>query len=183
MPVTTRTKGYGLDILLVPLNVGRMTIVKSTIMDIIAGSDSSLSPKTIHVRGDWKTGNQYLATNYPVVTFRLGAENVTERIYGRQISSSKRGHYVAYSFSAHVWSEKSYQLFEEGVDDNQSQAQPASDLADKIIDVFEKYNGDANSGICYFEKITARESEPERGPQRLTRIIIEGFVIVKRPLT
>jgi hypothetical protein len=180
--MTSRTKGFGLDVLLVPSNTGRMTPVKSKMLEIIAGVDSTLQPQKTHVRPDWKTAIQYLEENYPVVTLRLGAENVTEKIYGRQLNSTERGHYVAYSFSAHVWAEKSYQLFDEDADEVQAQARPASELADKIIDTLLKYNGDANSGICFFEKITARESEPERGPQRLTRIIIEGFVVVKRPL-
>jgi hypothetical protein len=162
--------------------VGRMTPVKAKMLEIIAGADSTLSPQSTHVRPDWKTAVEYLENNYPIVTLRLGSETVTELIYGRQISSTERGHYVTYSFSAHVWAEKSYQLFEAGADETVAQAKPASDLADKIIDTLEKYNGDATSGICYFDKVTARESEPERGPQRLTRIIIEGFVMVKRPL-
>lgn len=162
--------------------VGRMTTVKAKMLEIITGADSSLSPQATHVRPDWKIAVNYLEDHYPIVTLRLGTETVSELIYGRQISSTERGHYVTYSFSAHVWAEKEYQLFEAGANESIAQAKPASDLADKIIDTLEKYNGDATSGICYFDKVTARESEPERGPQRLTRIIIEGFVIVKRPL-
>jgi hypothetical protein len=162
--------------------VGRMTPVKAKMLEVIASADSTLSPQAVHVRPDWKTAVEYLENNYPIVTLRIGSEIVSELIYGRQISSTERGHYITYSFSAHVWAEKSYQLFEAGADETVAQAKPASDLADKIIDTLEKYKGDATSGICYFHNITARESEPERGPQRLTRIILEGFVMVKRPL-
>lgn len=174
-------KGSSIDIIIAPSNEGRMTPVKDMMLNIIASVDPSFSPQNIHVRGDWKIAVTYLSDNYPVVTLRLGNVTVTERVYGREIGGNQRGHYVTYNFSAHVWAEKSYQLFDE-TDNNQSQAQPASDLADAIIDTLQKYNGDEISGIRYFEKITARESEPECGPQRLTRIIIEGFVVVKRPL-
>lgn len=145
---------------------GRMTPVKAQILTIIASADPSLQPQVTHVRPDWKIVNYYTEDSYPIVTVRLGAENVVEKIYGRQISETERGHYVMYSFSAHVWGEKSYQLFEEGADETVAQAQPASDIADKIINLFEKYTGDPISGILYFEKITARESEPDRAPQR-----------------
>lgn len=178
-------KGTGVDVILAPQvqPAGRMTPVKMAMLYIISTAHSSLQPQNTHVRGDWKIMTKYVEDNYPIVTLRVGNEDVTERVYGRQLSTTMRGHYVTYAFSAHVWGEKSYQMFDEDMDDTMSQAQPASDLADNIIDTLEKYVGDTTSGICHFHKITARESEPERGPQRLTRIIIEGFVLVRRPLT
>lgn len=162
---------------------GRANPVKTQMLTIIASADPSLSPQETHVRGDWKIGDVYVTENFPVVTLRVGNVDMTERIYGRQIGGNMRGHYVTYAFSAHVWGEKSYQMFDDDMDDTQQQAQPASDLADEIIDVLEQYTGDVASGICWFHRILVRESEPERGPQRLTRFIITGFVIAKRPLT
>jgi hypothetical protein len=163
---------------------GRYSTVTEQMLEIIAGADPSLQPQTTHVLPNWKTPVEYLVTNYPVVTLRVGAQDMTEKIYGRQISSTERGHYVMYAFSAHVWGEKTWQLFQDIDEENQAipQANLASELADKIIDALEKYNGDDTSGIIHFERIISRESEPERGPQRLTRIIITGYVLIKRPL-
>lgn len=180
---TKLTKGSSTDVIFAPTNEGRMTPVKNALMEIIAGADPQLLPQDTHVRADWKILESYLEDNYPVVTVRLGNVDMTERVYGRQMSKTMRGHYVTYAFSAHIWAEKSYQLFDEGADEHQTQARPACELADIIIDVFEEFNGDPTSGICWFYNVTARESEPERGPQRLTRIIITGFVIAQRPLT
>jgi hypothetical protein len=177
------TKSSLTDIIIAPSNEGRMTPVKNAMLSIIAGADASLYPQDTHVRGDWKIAVNYLETNYPVVTLRVGNVDMTEKVYGRQIGGNTRGHFVLYAFSAHVWAEKSYQLFEEGSDEQQTQARPASEIADAIIDTLEEYSGDDISGIRWFDKVTARESEPERGPQRLTRFIIEGFVMVRRPLT
>lgn len=177
------SKDKSIDVIIAPTNEGRMTPVKNGLMEIIAGADSQLQPQDTHVRADWKILETYLEDNYPVVTIRLGNVDMTEKVYGRQMSKTMRGHYVTYAFSAHVWAEKSYQLFDEGADEHQTQARPACELADIIIDVLEKYNGDSGSGICWFYNVTARESEPERGPQRLTRIIITGFIIAQRPLT
>jgi hypothetical protein len=174
---------YGIDIQLTQQQMGGNTLVKLAMLGIIASADVSFSPQNTHVRGDWKIGDQYVTENFPVVTLRVGNVDITEKVYGRQIGGNMRGHYVTYAFSAHVWAEKSYQMFDEDMDDTKSQSQPASDLTDEIINVLEQYTGDAASGICWFHQVLARESEPERGPQRLTRFIITGFVIAKRPLT
>lgn len=180
------SSGYGIDVTLAsPSKEGWHSSVTSKMLSIIASASTCLLPQKIHVLPNWKTGDQYLAENYPVVTLRVGTKSMNETVYGRKISSTEFGHYVTYSFSAHVWALKTWQLFEDTDEEDETvpQANNASDLADLIIDVLEKYNGDSTSGICFFEKITVRESEPERGPQRLTRMIIEGLVVVKRPMT
>lgn len=179
------SSGYGIDVTLAsPSKEGWHSAVTSKILMIIASASTSLSPQRTHVLPNWKTGDQYLSDNYPVVTLRIGTKNMSELVYGRKISSTEFGHYVTYSFSAHVWALKTWQLFEDSDEEDETvpQANNASDLADLIIDVLEKYIGDSTSGICFFHKITVRESESERGPQRLTRMIIEGLVVVKRPM-
>lgn len=180
-------KGAGIDVVLTKANrLGGMTVVIEAILQIIAGADTSLQPQNIHVLPNWKTPTNYLETNYPVVTLRVGNVDMTERIYGRTMfgKPNTRGHFVTYAFTAHVWGEKAWQLFEDldQEDETIPQVKVAADIADNIIDAFETFTGDSTSGIVFFDRITARESEPERGPQRLTRIIIAGFVLVQRPL-
>jgi len=178
------SKSSSTDVIIEPTNEGRITPVKNEMLAIIADADEQLQPQNIHVRPDWKIADYYVIENYPVVTLRLGTVDLTEQLYGRQISKTQRGHFVIYKFSAHVWAEKAYQLFDVGADETQAQARPASELADAIMDHLLTFTGgDDTSGIWYFDKLTARESEPERGPQRLTRVIIEGYVIAKRPLS
>lgn len=185
---STGPSGVGLDVVLTtqPKQQGRINPVTVAMLAIIADADSSLQPQTRHVLPNWKTPVNYLETNYPVVTLRVGNVDMTEKIYGRTMFgvSNQRGHFVAYAFTAHVWGEKTWQLFEDidHEDEAVPQARNASEVADNIIDAFEKFTGDSTSGIVFFDKITARESEPERGPQRLTRFIIAGFVFVQRPL-
>lgn len=180
----TVTKGYGIDASIVTApKAGRISLVTQTMLSIIAGADSTLQPQDTHVSPNWKTAINKLIEDYPIVTLRVGSENVMEKIYGRQLTKTLRGHYVMFAFSAHVWGEKYWQLFDD-VDheaENVPQAKLASDLADKIIDTLTTYIGDATSGIAYFDRMIVRESEPDRGPQRLTRFIIEGYVLVKRP--
>jgi hypothetical protein len=154
--------------------VGGISAVKTKVLSLIAAADSSLTPEATHVLPNWRTDISYLETSYPVVTIRIGTEDVSERIYGRQISSTIRGHFAVYTFSAHVW------------DENAATGPKSADacaLADKIINYLCKYTGDNVSGICSFINLSGRESEPERGPQRLSRVIIEGFIEVKRVLS
>ena len=166
---------------LAPITMGRISEVRDDLMEIISYADPQLQPQEIHVRADWKIAVYYLENNYPVVTLRLGNETIPERVFGRLLTKQELGHYTRFAFTLHVWAEKEYQLFENG-DELAAQAKPANDLADTIIKFLLNFRGIDESGICYFEQITSRESEPERGPQRLTRIIVDGFIIVKRPI-
>jgi hypothetical protein len=175
----------GVDVLLSSTPTqGRISNTTMAMLAIIAASDPSLQPQTQHVLPNWKTPVDYLSENYPVVTLRVGNVDLSDKIYGRSMPQGVRGQYVTYAFTAHVWGEKTWQLFNDVDEENEAvpQANLASDLADKIIDVLESFSGDKYSGIVFFDKIKVRESEPERGPQRLTRMIISGFVNVRRPL-
>lgn len=154
--------------------VGGISAVKTKVLSLIAAADSSLTPEASHVFPNWRTDIAYLETSYPVVTVKIGIVDVSERIYGRQISSSVRGHFSIYTFSAHVWNTNAT---------TGPKSANACALADKIIDYLYKYVGDDVSGIRSFINLSGRESEPERGPQRLSRVIIEGFIEVKRVLS
>jgi hypothetical protein len=155
--------------------VGGISAVKTKLLALIVTADSGLSPQASHVFPNWRTDIDFLEEDFPVVTVRLGTVSFPESVYGRKISPSEKGHYAVYPFSAHVWEDKA---------ETDPKSKPACDLADKIIDVFEKYKGETTgSGIRYFYNVTARESESERGPQQLCRVIIEGFILVGRKLS
>ena len=153
--------------------VGGMSAVKAKLLTLISTADSALTPEATHVFSNWRTEINFLESNYPVVTVRLGNVAITENVYGRRAGVSGRAHFVTYIFTAHVWDENNT---------TGPKSKDVCDLTGKIIDVLENYAGDNISGIKYFERISARESEPERGPQRLSRVIMEGFVVAKRPL-
>lgn len=155
--------------------VGGISAVKTKVLELITAADSSLFPQATHVHPNWKTDINYLNENFPVVTIRVGNADVSERVYGRQIGGNSRGTYAVYTISAHVWDEK---------DTTDPTSKSACDLADKIVDYLLNYSGDSISGICYFSNLTIRESEPDpRGPQRLSRVIIEGLIFCKRIMT
>jgi hypothetical protein len=156
-------------------SVGGISAVKTKILELISASSSNLSPQATHVHPNWKTDISYLETNFPVVTVRLGPANISEKVYGRQLGNDTRGTYTAYALSMHVWDERA---------STDPASKNACDLADTIINYLLNYTGDSTSGIVYFDALTVRESEPDpRGPQRLCRVIIEGFVFCKRILS
>lgn len=174
---TTETTGIGLDIILVQeQKTGGIAKVKAKLQDIIVAVDTRLIPKATHISFNWKNPiiNDEIA---PIVTMRLGTIQYNETVYGRKLSSTKTGHLITIPFSLHVWNEKLNYELQDGVDESI----PTTELAEKIIDALESFPNDGgNSGICYFHNITSRESEPERGPKNMNRVIIEGFMIVKR---
>lgn len=143
-------------------------------MEIISNADTSLQPQDKHITGDWRVDTYWLEKALPAVTVKINEATLNERIYGRNISSNQSGHFISVPFSLHVWAENAT----EGL-----KASNALNLADKIVTYLLKYVGDDDSGIRFFYDLTTRESEPERGPQRMSRVIIEGFMFIKRPLS
>jgi hypothetical protein len=175
----SQNSGYGLDVILVDREiVGGISAVKNKLQTLVASADLKLSPKESHVLFNWR--NPVISAEIaPIVTMRLGTTQYPEVIYGRKVGHSESGQYVVYPFSLHVWAEKLNYEIQEG-----NESEPATDLADKIVTLLLKAGNDANnSGICYFYGVTARESEPERGPQNFNRVVIEGFIMVKRLLS
>ena len=171
--------GFGIDVILVDKEVvGGTSAIKNKLQALIAAVDTKLSPKDDHVLFNWR--NPVIAgERCPIVTMRLGTSQYTDVIFGRKVKSNESGQYIVIPFSLHVWNEKLNYEMQEG-----NESKPTTDLADKIVTTLLKAENDANgSGICHFYNVTARESEPERGPQNLNRVIIEGFIQVKRLLS
>jgi len=160
------------------MTVGGHYDIKAALLTIIAAADSELSPQITHVIPNWRLRVwQLKKANMPVVTVRIGPMTINETAFGRKIRSDETGNYVSCFFTAHVWAENTTTS---GV----MRQQAAMNLADTIIKYLENYNGDeATSGIAYFYDITFRETDHESGPLRYSRIIVEGFILVKRPIS
>lgn len=153
---------------------GNIYDVKEAIMTHISESDSVLTPKTSHVLPKTDLDIWEANTNkMPVVTVKIGPANIVETSYGRQIGGStvKRGNYVVYYFTAHV-----HHTIASGSEPSKS----AMDLADKIITKLEQ-SDDSSSGIAYYDQITYREASGAH--HNLARVIIEGYVFVRRPIS
>jgi len=176
---STENSGYGVDVIISePRRVGAVSTVKAKLQGYIAAVDVGLSPKEQHVSFNWK--NPVINDEVcPFITMRLGTAQYTDVVYGRKIGNNQNGQFIVVPFSLHVWNEKLNYEMQDGVDESK----PTTDLAEKVVTALLRFKNDSHvSGICYFYNITSRESEPERGPQNLNRVIIEGFMTVKRPL-
>lgn len=153
---------------------GRIHEVKSALMTMISGADALLTPTSTitHVLGNWRLNVWQLTSNkFPIVTVRLGPSSDIETAYGRRIRHYQRGQYVIYTWSAYVFA---YHATSGLV------AKNAMDLADKIK-TWLSAACHSTAGIPYIYDMIIRESEPSRGSQRISRIIIEGKLIAKRP--
>lgn len=171
------SSGYGVDVILVdPDLVGGRSEVKLRLQEIVASASGSLSPAQDHVLFNWR--NPFIShENVPIVTMRLGTVQYADVVYGRRVKRNEYGQYVVYPFSLHVWHEKLSYEMQFG-----DESRPTTDLADRIVNKLERHSGSGNSGVRYFYGVSSRESQPERGPQNLNRVIIEGFIMVKRLL-
>lgn len=151
---------------------GNIVDVKDAIMTHISEADASLAPKTEHVFPKWNLDVWESDTDkMPVVTVRVGPANINETAYGRMLSSVKQGTYATFYFTAHVHHE---------IATGTEPSKTVMDLADKIITKLEK-SEDAASGIVHYAGITYREASGMH--HGLARIIIEGYVFVRRPFS
>ena len=149
---------------------GNIYDVKNAIMTHISEADSSLTPKASHVFPKWDLDVWETDTSkMPIVTVRIGPANINETVYGRQLGDSKIGNHITYYFTAHV-----HHTIDDGVEPSKN----AMDLADKIITKLEQ-SEDSDSGIIHYSGITYREASGMH--HGLARVIIEGYVFVRRP--
>jgi len=150
---------------------GYMADVKDAIMTHISEADNSLLPKTTHVLPSWEENIWTLDTDYlPYVTVRIGPSTDHEVAYGRKILNNATGIYVSFFFTAHVY---------HTVPESGDKSTNAMNLAEKIKTKLLK-SEDVASGIKFYREIVTREAKINM--HNVARVIVEGYVFVKRPL-
>lgn len=148
--------------------------VKNKLAYFISQADATLQPQDDHVYLNWTTAIYKLTqANFPVVTLRIMPSAARELVYGRKTKSNETGVFIIVSFTAHV--------FAMVKTTGNAKAKDAMDLADKIETILLQ-STDSATGIQYIYDITKRESEPDRGAKRVSRIIMTGRILVKKPL-
>jgi hypothetical protein len=151
---------------------GYMSTVKYAIVTHISEADATLQPKTTHVLPStdeqiWK----FDRANLPLCSLRIGPSTDRELIQGRQLGNGKWGNFVSFFFTAHLFTPINET-------ENLDATQDAMNLAEKIKEHLLR-SDDAVSGIQYYYEITTREAPS--GATRLSKVIIEGYVMVRRP--
>jgi len=150
---------------------GYMDAVKDAICTAIAAADNSLDPEDTHVI---PSSDENIWTldpdNLPLVTVRIGPTVDQETAYGRQLGSEKKGLYVMMFFTAHI--------FDNRTEDDDA-ATDVMQLAEKIKNHLLKQD-DSASGLVWYERIRLREARIKSG--MVARVIMEGYVFVRRPI-
>jgi len=151
---------------------GYMYTIKMKIVDHISEADATLQPKTTHVLPStdeqiWK----FDQANLPLCSLRIGPSTDREYLQGRQLGEAKMGNFVSFFFTAHL-----YALNNNTV--NEDKAKTVMNLAEKIKEHLLRED-DATSGIQHYYEITTREAQS--GMATISKIIIEGYVLVRRP--
>lgn len=152
---------------------GRINDAKKCLMELIEECGAN-------VVGDWGLAMEMVygpisGLKLPVVTVRISPARVWQVHYARRIPEA--GDMGVYAFSAHVFHKRCKLTGEEKYKYTQ-------DLADKIMHYLltRKWEALTECSICDIYDLQARESQPRKGSkgQQVCRIIIEGFMLIKR---
>lgn len=153
------------------VNEGYIADVKAALLTHISEASADLQPEANHVFSKWELNIWETDTDdMPIVTVRIGPITYPELVFGRKLSSSLKGKHAFMYFTAH--------LFEECATSGDP-SKPAMDLADVVMKYLEK-SDDSASGIIHYERLTSREASGMQ--ENVARIIIEGYIFVRRPL-
>lgn len=120
------------------------------------------------VEGNWRQNIASIVRSLPFVTVRM--KDVLSDVYDRNIGETSDGSIAHYPFSLFIFHSNCMESGEE-------KGKYAQDVADRII----SYLANQPSVVGFdIEALTARESEAEGGYHRISRVIIEGQINIKR---
>jgi len=134
----------------------------------------------VTVCGDWSLAMEMVygpvsGLKLPVATVRISPARVWQVHYARRIPEA--GDMGVYAFTAHVFHKRC-------TIEGEEKYKYTQDLADEIMHYLttRKWEALTECSICDIYDLQARESQPRKGPkgQRICRIIIEGFMLIKR---
>jgi len=120
------------------------------------------------VEGNWREGIGEIVRNLPFITVRM--KDVLADVYDRNIGESSDGCIAHYPFSLFIFHSNCLESGEE-------KGKYAQDVADRVMSSLAAQP----SSIGYdIGEMSARESEPEGGHHRISRVIVEGSIHIKR---
>lgn len=162
--------------------VGALEIVKEKVRYILSQVTTDLQPMDSHIFAKWRLSIDEVQS-FPIITLRLGLVTHNDLIYGRTTlpndshgdkGDHHTGTHASIAFIAHLWHELQF------TDPNSPPDEKVLELADLVHDYLEKYIGDADSGILYFDKINCRPMPPVSGPLLMVRVEITGTIIINQ---
>lgn len=135
------------------------------------------------VSGNWREDIKKLARRLPFISVRISPGNIWD-VYDRDIGEAnplQRGSLVNYRFSIHVFHSNcncdSYSGTPADYRYGCEKGMFAQGVADRIVDYLIPQPSPVGFDI---DTVSIRESEPSRGAHRVSRVIIEGRIQIKR---
>lgn len=120
------------------------------------------------VEGNWRQDIGNMVRNLPFITVRM--KDVLSDVYDRDIGETSEGSIAHYSLSLFIFHSNCLEAGEE-------KGKYAQGVADRIISYLAAQPSKIGYDIGDFD---CRESEPERGGHRISRVIVEGQLHIKR---
>lgn len=154
---------------------GKFNETKNCIKDAI----QSAIPETAEdgwrpgmVTGNWRSDIKNMVRKLPFISVRVSPVNLWD-VYDRAVPSATDGgpgSLADYHVSIHVFHSNCNE-------DGEERGKYAQDVASRIIDYFTVQPPPVGFDT---PQLAARESEPARGANRISRVIIEGTIQIKR---
>jgi len=166
---------------------GRFNATKTALISAIRTAIPEANPvcTTVwgfgEVSGNWREDIRKLANRLPFISVRISPGSIWD-IYDRDVGEAsplERGSLVNYRFTLHVF-HSNCNCDSYGVADYRYGCEKgmfAQGVADRIIDYLVPQPSPVGFDIM---DVTVRESEPARGGHRVSRVIIEGTIQIKR---
>lgn len=123
------------------------------------------------VEGSWRDDTLWVR-NLPYINVLFSPES-TWNVYDRNIGESFDGCLADYRFTLHIFHSNCYESGEE-------KGKYAQNIATRILDSLLPLNTTPASNWWDVSDLTMRESEPYSGTQKISRVIVEGIIQVKR---
>lgn len=141
-------------------------------------------PEAGLISGDWREAQQNIYSiktgkKLPIITVRVNPARIVPSFYGRiwEGETAKTGDIGMYAFTAHCFHSNCLAGGEE-------KYAHAHNLAERVMHYLntQDYNAGIHTSECIGDvmDLVARESEPKGGSRTVSRVIVEGTLLVKR---
>jgi len=150
------------------LSNGHFNVTKKAFITAIETGLDNAGVTGYLVSGNWRLDMHSIVSNLPFVSVRFSPATLWD-VYDRNVGETSRGSIADYNFSAHVFQSNCYESGEE-------KGKYAQDVSDIIISHLK-----STTPVGWdTDRVTSRESEPSRGAHRISRVIVEGTIHIKR---
>lgn len=147
------------------LKQGKFNITKEAFKDAIQAAIPEAD-----VSGNWRQDVGELIRNLPYIYLRFFPEHIDDLVYDRNVGGGCEGSAATYFFSIHIFHSNCNDV-------NYERGRHAQDVATRLTDYLIVQPPVLGWDI---DGVTVRETEPDRGMHRVSRVIVEGQLHITR---